>query len=767
MRKYVINAIMLLLLVSCIYAYDFPEPTAVWAMDSTNLGYDYTENGYNITNYGVTRDTVNVIWGDSSGLFSDDNLSAGVDPFSITTQSWAIGGWINTTDTTASAYLWGNLYASGTTNRDWYARMNNAGVDSDVIDFTMYNTADAAYHCYSNVADINDGDKHSIMLIYDATNTDMLIYIDGSLDKNCTSAPSAATATWDSNYPFLIGTIPKGGVDNYAGIMDEIVFYKGTIPTASNISYWHASGGWKNYTAAPINVTNVTVKASDIYNGSALSSFAVLWNGTQYNTSSGTVTLPIYTNTSQLWNVTVWSDYYFKNRSQDVNLSTEYTAGLYPWTHIYANDSASSPISNFSITWNSTEYNTTSGLVLLPLYNISNTNVSISTNGTFNDNSVLLSASPYLQNYTFTLYPDPSSVEVYIYEQGSGNPITANITLVVSGALFEQTYYINNGTGFIGNLSADSYTFKFSGTNYTTQTYTISVGTNTYQRLNAYLASATDDVIFTIVDYDSNRQLENASVAQQRIINSSWTTVSSKSSDITGRVQFEYVQDVKYRFIVALSGYETKTFTLDPVIFSSYTVRISRIINQEDDTNFAGITWSFPSDEFDNNQSYMLEFTIFSPDGALESYGFTSSYPNETKTTSGSNAYGSTLYQSVFINATSYQDTVNITFWYDTTQADNISYKMLYLINYNSTDGTFYSLSQTDYGLTTFEKVLIASICIVILGGFAFMFGGPLGGGVVSLFLMGWFYYIGFLTLWMVLPSVLVALVLIFWRSSS
>ena len=69
------------------------------------------------------------------------------------------------------------------------------------------------------------------------------------------------------------------------------------------------------------------------------------------------------------------------------------------------------------------------------------------------------------------------------------------------------------------------------------------------------------------------------------------------------------------------------------------------------------------------------------------------------------------------------------------------------------------------YGLGLFERVLIMTLVIIFLVGVASIMGQPLGGVVLSLFIMGVFITIGFIPFWIVALSLVSGYFILLWRS--
>lgn len=381
-----------------------------------------------------------------------------------------------------------------------------------------------------------------------------------------------------------------------------------------------------------------------------------------------------------------------------------------------------------------------------------------------NYETVTVSGNDFV-NVSFDLWSN-NSIHIYVYDETTNNLITDNITITLTSNVTETIYYTTSGEHFLSDLTDGSYSVKFSGGNYTTKTYYVTVADRSTQTLNAYLSSDYQTVTFTIKDSLSEATLEGASLQMSRLINSTWTVVESKNSDITGRAQFSYIPNVAYRFYFTMSEYTDKLFTLDPVIFSTYTVYMVRTVDITLPYDFMSISTYYYPKQFFNDQENNVSFIISSPDGALESYGIFADYgAGQRAYASGKNSIGGMLLLNFTITGTAFGDTVNITYWYDPIFAVNKSFKAVYSINgFAHNNNTWISNADADYGMGDLEKVSIATVWALVLGGAGAMAGGFVGAIVMILLAFGIFLKIGLLSIWTVLIAVLVGVVLLMGR---
>ena len=438
---------------------------------------------------------------------------------------------------------------------------------------------------------------------------------------------------------------------------------------------------------------------------------------------------------------------------------------------IYAIDGTTNEsLSNYDLTITSTDYPAWSGetetaitnhsfnlingtyevSITMPGYAVNGTTANVTVNGP--------------TNYTFTLYKS-NSVRIYIKDEITNNPITENITIRWSSNTTTWENETNTGSLFIHNITPDEYELLFYGTNYSTRSYTITIGNQSTQELTAYMISSTYSTIFTIKDIDTATILDGVAITMYKQINSSWVTVESKVTDISGKAQFYYDPIAHYRFFLSNTNYDDYVFYLNPILFSTYDVFMVRSDLLNYSVDFENIGFIYSPTIFYNNQNETFTFLISSPEGLLTDYGIKLTYPGGTSTDSGVNAIGEQLTADVNItNATNY-DVVVLEWNYTTSLSGTRTYTVNLPIITNSTPGTWLSNKDKTYGLGLFERLLIATIIIIFTVGIATMVGQVLPGVAIGLFLFGFLVFIGFIPLWAILPSMLVGILFLIWKS--
>ena len=357
-----------------------------------------------------------------------------------------------------------------------------------------------------------------------------------------------------------------------------------------------------------------------------------------------------------------------------------------------------------------------------------------------------------------------NSVRISIYDSETAVLITSNVSITVTGNASETVYYTATGEYFLENLTDGNYSFKFIDIagNYSLVSYLVTVADRSTQILNAYLTQNAEQVVFTFKDSLTSTTIEGATVSQSKLIGIAYVLIESKLSDITGRVQFNYIPTAKYRFIATKSGYDNYLFYLDPVLFSTYTVNLDPITTQNNSIPYAGVSTVFTPKFFTNNNNNSLLFIISSPTGELQAYDVIILFNNTYNISSGSNAYGEELNVSLEVLGATIYDEVKLVFYYETTlgQQHNFTYYLPIKGTSALADTFAYNIGE-DYGLGWFERVIISVGILIIVVGVVFLLAGATPGLVIGLTLMGYFAYIGFVPVWAVVIAGFVGLILL------
>lgn len=434
---------------------------------------------------------------------------------------------------------------------------------------------------------------------------------------------------------------------------------------------------------------------------------------------------------------------------------------------LYAKDVNGSIIYSFTATINGTTYSTTNGTIqtTIPKTDTTIYQTNYSASGYFS-RSLNVNASTY-GLYVGELYKT-NSVNINVYNEANNQLITtSNTSLVFASDVASYSYNTSTGTLYIDSLVADTYTITVTNPGYSTRSYTLTIGNRTDQNLNIYLVNSTIAGTTTLITKSaSGSALSSVACVMYRFINSSWTIVESKYSDVAGNAQFVYSPSTNYRFILNKEGYSEKIFYLNPITETSYTVTMDSTADFNYTYDFEGVDILYSPQRFRNNNVTNFSFVFSSVNGTLTSYGYNLTYPESSNVASGSNANGGQLTSVVNITNADYQDTVNLYYYYQTTNSGLREFNVRLPIEIESVNGTMVENIGNTYGLTLFERVLIFTMILIFIVGIASMVGNPLMGLVLGMLIMGYFVYIGFIPIVAILVSMFIGVFFIIWRGS-
>lgn len=384
------------------------------------------------------------------------------------------------------------------------------------------------------------------------------------------------------------------------------------------------------------------------------------------------------------------------------------------------------------------------------------------------NNTAYIGIDTPAETQTFNLLSE-NSIYLTIFDEEDSTLITQNITIILSGNTSETTYYTTTGHFFFENLTDGAWSLKLSGTNYTLRTYDVNVADRSSQVLNVFLSRATDLVTFNVIDFDSAQSVVGASAIQQRLINGTWTTIASRLTDITGRAQFTYTIGVNYRFSFTKTGYEDEIFSLNPIIFTSYDIRLQQTQVVDEDLGLFDVNIVYFPKIFYNNQNNSFTFSVTSPGGSLETYGYCLAYPGGTICDTGVDSQGEMfLTGNYFITNATFFDRVNLSYWYESVfSTENTTFFVQFLIDGSANTGTIFKEKDNTFGLSAFERYFIAIIVTILIAGMLTLFGNPIMGGLGIMVGLGFFVFTGFISIWSVMPGLLLLFLILLRKSDT
>lgn len=360
-----------------------------------------------------------------------------------------------------------------------------------------------------------------------------------------------------------------------------------------------------------------------------------------------------------------------------------------------------------------------------------------------------------------------NSIYFNIYNATSLNKINGTTTIQIYGAS-SSINTTTNGTIFISGLTPGYYNISIASTGFETTQYSVTVGNNSFQYLNAYLESLTSNsVVFTALDDDTSQALQDVLTNIEKRINGTYYLVGSVYTDITGRFELAYSSGDVYRFTMSKEGYVDKTFELNPIIFTSYNVRLLKGQSANLDVSFSGISIDITPSEYINNQTNQLTFTIGSPDGQLQLINYTLIVSNNGTLVqnSSSNAYGATLTSSVPIYNAVTSDNVILYYTYISSEGVAKSFSKVYSIAGSTANTTrFNAINPNQFGMPLFDRVIILFLIVGAVAGLGGMLEGSISAGFLSLIALAYFGSVQFVTWWVIIPSMIIIGLLTVWR---
>lgn len=538
-----------------------------------------------------------------------------------------------------------------------------------------------------------------------------------------------------------------------------------TSPTsAQNVTHylnitWNAAqpfGAGVNITKYNISLMNSDSSFNTTINGSVGTNLSFLWDTyTNFNLTPG--------------------QYIIRVTATDTNNNN--ATGFSPLFNITANAYV-----NFTATGYFTGFNITSFTV-----NVSNSTTGFSTQGTYNASlggaivdivkggyNLVIDAENYTLDYENATFPADNnsynfvlktnnSIIVNIYDESTGLPLTANVSVEVSGTLYDQTFFTTTASVYVQNLTDGAYTVKLTASNYSLKTYTVTVATRSTQILNAYLSTSISTTIFTVVDSVTSQSIEGAAVGMYRLVNGSLQLVQSSLTDVTGRTQLVYSALTKYSFTISATNYTSKTFTLDPILFSAYDIALTPIVTQTEQYGDTNVYFQ-PSTFYKDGQT---NFTILfnSANGYLSVYNVSITFPGGNYNNSGVNANGGSFATSFNLSGAALTDVVVVEYAFKDVFGATQYFKQSYGIIGTYGNQTIVKLKDNTYGMGVGDRILVATVITIIVAGVATMAAGSLIGVFIGLFIYGFLAFAGFIPWVLIFISAIIGFFIVVRRS--
>lgn len=366
---------------------------------------------------------------------------------------------------------------------------------------------------------------------------------------------------------------------------------------------------------------------------------------------------------------------------------------------------------------------------------------------------------------SFGIPDNGTSLNVSFFDSTNLNPSIVNVTLDIEG-------YVNYSTTYLDISKFDICIYP-SYANYTENvdivysqygvynTYNYNTRlTNVTQHLSLYTQSGTSRVTFSVTDKDTGENLQDVTASMLRKINGEFQVIESKLTDITGNAQFNYEPNVEYKFYFSKSNYAEYIFTLNPVLYSSYDVKMIKSVTLNDTVDYDRVALIYSPTIFYNGDNNFT-FLIASPYNELISYGYDLTYPGGKTGKSASNSMGSQLMSTFTIVGANSYDRLRLDYYYDTELTGLRNFTFYYTISVPASNYTLISNRDETYGLGIFERILIGVGIVILVVGIGTLIGQPIMSMGLGLIVLGYLTYIGLVPIWASFMSMALGVILL------
>jgi hypothetical protein len=297
-------------------------------------------------------------------------------------------------------------------------------------------------------------------LVFIQNQTGMYWYINATLVASNTNTANFGTSSLvygAIGRRALAGSAPSSD-QQYTGYIDEIGFYqRGWTELEINQSFNNKLGYNPYLDSPPSSVTNFTLTARDGWNLSTILNFSVVINGTEYNTTNGTIYTPYLTNDTRLFDI-LFSSYTYNNKTYaNTNISTALQGNLFSviprYIYVYIQNYLNTTTLTSTLTTDLvTNLSTTDNPLYLSVESLFSSNDSVM-NLTKQYYIVDLTYKHAQKNYNFTVSRgtttstfvllDPNQFYISFFQQGVAKVTQGTVT---DTGLINNSYAFNDTT---------------------------------------------------------------------------------------------------------------------------------------------------------------------------------------------------------------------------------------------------------------------------------------------------------------------------------
>ena len=158
--------------------------------------------------------------------------------------------------------------------------------------------------------------------------------------------------------------------------------------------------------------------------------------------------------------------------------------------------------------------------------------------------------------------------------------------------------------------------------------------------------------------------------------------------------------------------------------------------------------------------------TLSSPQGKLSSYSYSlQEKRNNTikASNSGTNSYGEGWTTPVNFTGFPINTQVILNVSYKDSNNNNNTYQ--YILTVGNFTGTLIGNKDNAFNLSFFDRMIIATMLIILLGGISYFFGGAEAGGVMVIFIFGYLTATGILNVYVGSAAAILGFIVLVWRA--
>ena len=517
----------------------------------------------------------------------------------------------------------------------------------------------------------------------------------------------------------------------------------------------------------------LNITATQLYTIMGINSFNSTNNLVTNTTTTGSILIPA-NNGSQFINTNVLGNFSINQTcilTQPLATQNCVFNGFYDELFRFnATKANNSPITNFTVSMTNlsigsgiVNQSTTNGTVFIPALQGYTYLFAFNSSG-YSTTNAYLNANSSAFNYTFSRVLQSNTIYLNFYDAISLAPITQNVSVLFVNGGTSFTNITNKSSLNISNLTAGTWTLTITSSGYITSQYLATISDTTSSTANVYMTQGTQTVIFTTIDIISSQAIVGSTIQQYTAVNGTQTLIDTSTTDITGSSQFSYTPAIAYTFVISAPGYTNRTFTLNPIIFSTYNIKLTSPLTLNFSQDYQNVKMTYSPTLFYANQTNTMIILFSSITNSFTSYSYNIRYPGGTKTGSGSTPAGQTFIVTFNVTGATIGDNVNITLDYN-NGLGNHEFNYSHNIIIGPPPMTFAANAGNTYGLGLIERALVGTIIILIIAGIISLAISPIAGLFVAMFLMGLFIKMGFWEWWLAGISFLIGFVILIRRT--